>query len=430
MSPRAFYDLVDKLSKTRAFGEGRKTQDWVAEKAATALYRLGRSGNAAGIRDVAINCGCSEGSVTNWTNMTLEGLLELEHEVVTFATEDERQKASAWVQERSGVKEWGKGWAVVDGTMIKLAWKPALHPRQYYNYKVSTMLTCPCSELSLSHRHMFPVCHQGDYALNIALVMLPHSLRIIEYVIGFPGSAQDSRVWASGSNILKRPRQHLDEGEFVWTDGGYGFSPFTLGPFTHKAAETSKDLRRFNQSLSSIRVRAEHGIGLLKNRFRCLLGYRGNLYRDEDVAKSGKVVLVCIVAHTFASRYDRPEDVAEYLISNDTNMTESENLANDLIQYKASTATYRRRRCDAQLAYEAHLEETLGMSNRQVDELRKQKGISLREEMFTSLFSARGWIPEDTNPESRRRERTVAALDQYRASRNQRARELRAARAT
>ena len=74
------------------------------------------------------------------------------------------------------------------------------------------------------------------------LVILPHSLQIVESVVGQPGSVQDSEVWASGSNILKKPHLYLDKGEFIWVDGGYGHSAFTVGPFSHIAADKSRDL--------------------------------------------------------------------------------------------------------------------------------------------------------------------------------------------
>jgi hypothetical protein len=141
MWPEAFHDLVDRLQSTKAFGDGARDHHWVATRVSTALFRLGRSGKGASARDIAVNCGCSEGSVINWTNLTMDALVEIKSEVLTFATEDERQKASAWVREKSGVDEWGKGWAVVDGTMIDLAWRPSLMPRQYYTYKVRTILT-------------------------------------------------------------------------------------------------------------------------------------------------------------------------------------------------------------------------------------------------------------------------------------------------
>ncbi|UTT94700.1 hypothetical protein NDA17_003173 [Ustilago hordei] len=150
-------------------------------------------------------------------------------EVVTFATEDECAKAKAWVADKSGVEEWSRGWLVVDGTHINLAWKPALNAHEHYSYK-------------------------GDYTFNIALVFLPHSLRIVELVVGHPGSSHDANT----------------------------------------AAAKSRDLHYFNYSLSHIRVKAEHGIAYLKNHFQCLMGFRGNLH------------------------YDQPDEVAEYLKASET----------------------------------------------------------------------------------------------------------------
>ncbi|KAJ1038047.1 hypothetical protein NDA10_002022 [Ustilago hordei] len=178
-------------------------------------------------------------------------------EVVTFATEDECAKAKAWVADKSGVEEWSRGWLVVDGTHINLAWKPALNACKHYSYK-------------------------GDYTFNIALVFLPHSLCIVELVVGHPGSSHDARVWASGSGIVAKPHLHLDEGKFVWVDAGYGYSSYTVGPYSNTAAAKSRDLHYFNYSLSRIHVKAEHGIAYLKNCFQCLMGFRGNLENQQQ----------------------------------------------------------------------------------------------------------------------------------------------------
>lgn len=400
MKPAAFRDLVERLRYTTPFqGDGTlRSWDWVAEKVAVAFYRLGRSGNGAGARDVAQNCGCSEGSVVNWTRMTVDGLNEISDEVVTFATEDERQSSSAWVQERTGCDAWGRGWACVDGTQIDLAWRPALNPREYYNYK-------------------------RWFSLNVAVVILPHSLRIIEVVVGFPGSAQDSRVWATQSRILAKPRLHLDEGEFIWTDGGYGFNPFTVGPFTHKAADKCLDIRKFNYTLSSVRVRVEHAIDYLKNRFQCLKGYRGNIYREDDHTTSSKVTMACIVAHTFASRYDSPEDVAEYLQGTPDQL---DKIVDDLQRFRATQEPYRRARRVAQREFEAQAaREKARLRASQLDKLRKDRALDLREEMFVELFSDLGLPFRDTNAESRRQERSIASLagflrEQQQAARNRR----------
>ncbi|SPC60887.1 uncharacterized protein UHOD_11179 [Ustilago sp. UG-2017b] len=90
--------------------------------------------------------------------------------------------------------------------------------------------------------------------MNVALVILPHLLRIVKSVVGQPGSIQDLKVWASGSNILKKPRLYLDK------------------------------------------------------------GYRGNIYHFEDHITAAETVHTCIVAPTFASRCDRPANIADLLL--------------------------------------------------------------------------------------------------------------------
>ncbi|SOV06678.1 uncharacterized protein UDID_17572 [Ustilago sp. UG-2017a] len=162
-----------------------------------------------------------------------------------FASEGERQHAAAWVHNTTGVEEWGKGWLVVDGTHIPLAWKPGVLNREHF-------------------------CYKGFHSINVALVILPHSLWIVKSVVGQPGSVQDSKVWASGSNILKKPHLYLDE--------------------------------------------VEHAIAYLKNRFQCLTGYRGNIYRVKDCITAAETIQACIVAHTFASQYDHPADIADLLL--------------------------------------------------------------------------------------------------------------------
>lgn len=101
--------------------------------------------------------------------MTAEALNELKDKIITFATEDERKAAAMWVAEKSGCEEWGKDFAAVDGTHINLAWRPAQHQRNAMNYK-------------------------HNRSLNVTLVGLLHSLRIIEAIVGFPGSTQDFQI--------------------------------------------------------------------------------------------------------------------------------------------------------------------------------------------------------------------------------------------
>lgn len=61
--------------------------------------------------------------------------MELNAEVMAFTSESERQDAQTWVQERAGVRKWGKRWMVVDETHIKIALKPAIMARDTFNYR-------------------------------------------------------------------------------------------------------------------------------------------------------------------------------------------------------------------------------------------------------------------------------------------------------
>ncbi|SAM83977.1 uncharacterized protein UBRO_20801 [Ustilago bromivora] len=289
MTPEAFEALVLRLSTTVAFQHITNSCK-VRQQVTVGLYRLGCSGNGDGVCDIAFACGCNWGSVDAWSRRMVDGLYELNQEVVTFATEDEGANASAWVVEKSGVEEWGWGWLVADGTHIKLAWKPALHARGHFPY-------------------------QGNYLFNVSLVFLPHSLCIVKSIVGHPGSSHNLCVWASGDNgIVAKPCLHLDEGEFVWVDAGFGFSAFSVGPFNNNTASKSCDIRYFNYFLSHVWICAEHGIAYLKNRFQCLMGYHGNLYHEEDHERAAYTIQACIVAHTFASQYDHPDDMADYLL--------------------------------------------------------------------------------------------------------------------
>ncbi|SPC65302.1 uncharacterized protein UHOD_11055 [Ustilago sp. UG-2017b] len=202
----------------------------VQEILSVALYRLGHSGNGGG---------------------EFASLLELNNKVKQFASEEERKHAAAWVQNTTGVEEWGKGWLVVNGTHIPLAWKPGVCSQEHF-------------------------CYKGFHSMNVALVILPHLLWIVKSVVGQPGSIQDLKVWASGSNILKKPHLYLDE----------------------------------------VRVQVEHAIAYLKNRFQCLTGYRDNIYRVKDCITAAETIQACIVAHTFMHKISGEQDTQ---ISRNTN---------------------------------------------------------------------------------------------------------------
>ncbi|SOV02269.1 uncharacterized protein UDID_19161 [Ustilago sp. UG-2017a] len=347
MSPEAFNNLAIRLQQTEAFqwnysSSGVMSLNRVQEILSVALYRLGHSGNGGGEHDAALQCGCGVGSIVGYTNRTVAGLLELNNDIMQFALEGERQHAAAWVRNTTGVEEWGKGWLVVDGTHNPLAWKPGVLSREHF-------------------------CYKGFQSINVALVILPHSLQIVKSVVGQPGSVQDLKVWASGSNILKKPRLYLDK----------------------------------------VRVQVEHAIAYLKNRFQCLTGYRGNIYHAKDCITAAETIQACIVAHTFASRYDRPADIADLPLPSFSEDEVSE-VVQSLQLDASNTQELRRTRHTNQQEYELDLATaTQGMSQYAVSRLRSSAAHDLQEEMFQALFRSTGCNEEDTTALSRRHEKTT-----------------------
>ncbi|CAD6887040.1 unnamed protein product, partial [Tilletia caries] len=229
------------------------------------------------------------GSVIKYTAAICKAPYDMCDQVLCWASEEEKEVAKAWVAENSGCVEFSGGYSMVDGSLIPLAFQPGKNAfsREYWDRK-------------------------GQYSLNIQLVVLPVTLRTVDYVVGYKGSTQDSRAFAA-SDVVKRPGVYLEEGEFVWTDGGYGLSDFTCGPYDHVVGSKSRDFRRFNRAVSNVRVRSEHGFGYLKGRFQCLRGLRLYVRDENDHERLTTTIVAALVAHNLALRWDGPEERRVFL---------------------------------------------------------------------------------------------------------------------
>ncbi|CAD6954932.1 unnamed protein product [Tilletia caries] len=147
MKPDAFDTIVKLLEPHDIFAvkDPRRAGASVAEQAAVAFYWLGRYGNGGGV--------C----------LRLRGRIGRQSDCVDF----------------SG------GYSMVDGSLVPLAFKPGkkAYHREYFDRK-------------------------SQYSLNIQLVVLPTTYRVIDYVVGYKGATQDSRGFAA-SDIMKRPGIYL-----------------------------------------------------------------------------------------------------------------------------------------------------------------------------------------------------------------------------
>ncbi|KIM62368.1 hypothetical protein SCLCIDRAFT_44559, partial [Scleroderma citrinum Foug A] len=62
------------------------------------------------------------------------------------------------------------------------------------------------------------------------VVIMPHNLRIIDYMIGVPGSLHDSTSFLH-AQIFRHPQAFLSANEWIWADTAYPSLTWCVAPF-------------------------------------------------------------------------------------------------------------------------------------------------------------------------------------------------------
>jgi len=103
---------------------------------AVTLFRLGRFGNAASVIDIAQECGCSPGSVEEFTNRCFTAIESLHDMFVRPLTPEEKEVEKKWIDDHMGFEEsWRNGWVMYDGTIVVLFSRPSLDGDAYFTHK-------------------------------------------------------------------------------------------------------------------------------------------------------------------------------------------------------------------------------------------------------------------------------------------------------
>ncbi|XP_058974301.1 putative nuclease HARBI1 [Musca domestica] len=140
---------------------------------------------------------------------------------------------------------------------------------------------------------------KGFYSLNVTVVC-DHKLRIRYISSHHHGSVHDSLVWNT-SDLKQHMKENFDNGErntWILGDAGYPLEKFLITPF--RSADEGSPECRFNKIHSKTRNIVERAIGVLKNRFRCILGAR-QLHYTPDIC--GKVTAVCAALHNICIHF-------------------------------------------------------------------------------------------------------------------------------
>lgn len=81
--------------------------------------------------------------------------------------------------------------------------------------------------------------------------------------------------------------------------------------------------RHFNKMHAKARSKVERCIGVLKNRFRCLLGERILLYSHE---RSSKIIASCVILHNFLRHFNYDNDENDIIINDIHNDADDRNV--------------------------------------------------------------------------------------------------------
>lgn len=104
-------------------------------------------------------------------------------------------------------------------------------------------------------------------------------------------------------------------------DGGYKLKPFVMTPFRNPkdAAE-----RLYNKKHASVRNVVERCFGLLKNRFRCIIGSRGLHYGPD---RATQIINACCALHNMCIKYKCSD---EPLVASALEITEEDITSDDI----------------------------------------------------------------------------------------------------
>lgn len=159
---------------------------------------------------------------------------------------------------------------------------------------------------AVSHltEHTF-LSRKGFHALNTQFV-IDIKMRFLSVNARYSGSTHDSLVWRA-SQVNKCLRRICNEMGRRWqffmlADNGYPLQPWLLKPYDNPSTTAQKLYNKYHRKLRSL---VERAIGLLKARFRCLLGENKLRY---DPTMSGYIIYACSTLHNFLIANNYPVD--------------------------------------------------------------------------------------------------------------------------
>lgn len=209
-------------------------------------------------------------------------IFSLEKQTLFWPNEDEKTEIKTRIEHESGFPSC---LGFVDGTLIPLRYKPSWHGEDFYSRKASYSLSCMivCDDQKLI-RHVYT---------------------------GWAGSSHDARVY-SNSPLGRYPDVYFGGDEYLLADSAYQTLKEVIPAYKKPVnGDLVGDNAIFNYRLSMIRVRIEHCIGILKNRFESLRSIRKVIRSSKDVARISVWIRCCCILHNLLLKRGDYEDFME-----------------------------------------------------------------------------------------------------------------------
>ena len=247
----------------------------------TLLFVLGCSGTDSNYKKIGSRFGISHGLVQIFVDRCTRAVLsELRNDAIVWPDADGRKYISRRIQEKYGFPNCI---GMLDGTVLPLAFKPTLYGEEYWYRK-------------------------GGYAVH-CLIICDDETRIMDFLVGWPGSVHDNRVW-SNADQLQNFQRYFSRLQYLLADSAFTTSAHIISALKcmRGVHVLPKEHELFNTLLAKARIKVEHCIGLLKNRFQCLRGLRTVIKDEESMRRIIDRVSVCITLHNLLVGSSYPQE--------------------------------------------------------------------------------------------------------------------------
>ena len=140
------------------------------------------------------------------------------------------------------------------------------------------------------------------------MIVCDYNKKIRHYLAGYPGCAHDNRVY-NATGFVKCPNDYFAEMEHNIGDSAFQNSPFMVSSFRKAKGELlESNHESFSTKLAIVRIRSEHGIGILKGRFPWLRSIRMKVTDDPNsVRLILRLLDATVILHNMLIEYGEEE---------------------------------------------------------------------------------------------------------------------------